>query len=123
MTAPAAVGTVDNLGNCLQFIGVAGTADQSDVLTTGDVSRLDEFFLMSTAGAFSVFGCLDDTNFAATPLSLEDLGAAAATIVTASTAGHIYRLRAKFRYLKVLQEGATDVANFCMLAAAYGRPY
>ncbi len=119
MSPPVAVGTLNNLGNAWQYLGVAGTGDTTVVIATEDVSRNDLFMFSSSAGAMQVYGCIDDTNFYG-PLSLDDLGATVSSPVTITAAARIYRLRGTFRYLQVKQSGGTAVAGACLLASRTG---
>lgn len=90
----------------------SGTNDNDVVITFDDVVEgADTFLLMSTAGAMDVFPSLDGTNFATAALSLEDLGATTSTPVIVTVANRIYRFRGKFKSIRVLQNGATGVAN------------
>jgi len=97
------------------YIGIAGTGDNAVVLETGDVSDLDTFTLMSTAGAFDVYASLDGTNFATAPLSMSDLGATVSAPVLVAAAARIYGFAGPFKAIRILQAGATPVANLTML--------
>jgi hypothetical protein len=121
MAAPTQIGAVGDVSNGLQIIGIAGTGAAAVCIQTGDMSRYDTFMLMSTAGSFEVLGCIDDVNYS-DPLTMQDLGDAAATYVIASVAGHMCQLKGQYRYLQVQQVGATDVANLVMLCSRQGAP-
>lgn len=86
------------------------TEDNEEVIVTADVSKHDTFMLLSTAGAVDVIASLDGTNFSTAAIALQDMGATTLDPVLLTAAGRIYGFRGKFRKLKVLQNGATDVA-------------
>lgn len=96
----------------------AGTNDNDVVIQTNDVQRYSAFMLMSTAGAMDVFVSLDGTNYATAPLSLMDVGAVILDPVVVTAANRIYGFRGVFKYLRVLQNGATAVVNATLLAGA-----
>lgn len=95
-------------GNALLFSNTS-TIDDEVVITTSDVSQFDTFMLHSSAGAVDAFGSLDGTNYATAPLSLQDMGASTTDPVIVTAAGRIYGFRGKFRKIKILQNGDTDV--------------
>lgn len=106
-------------GNVGNVIGVAGVND-NDVLinftaSSSDwenlVGAADTFLLMSTAGAMDVFVSLDGTNFATAALSLTDMGATTSDPVVVTAANRVYGFRGKYKSIRVLQNGATAVAN------------
>jgi hypothetical protein len=93
-------------------LGVAGVSD-NDVLITMDqnVEAYTTFELMSTTGAMDVFVSLDGTNYATAAQSLADLGAVTTHPVVVTAANRIYGFRGHFEGIRVLQNGATAVAN------------
>jgi hypothetical protein len=89
-----------------------GTNDNDVVINFNDiVDGADTFLLMSTAGAMDVFPSLDGTNFATAALSLTDMGATTSDPVVVTAANRIYGFRGNYKALRVLQNGATAVAN------------
>ena len=86
------------------------TDDNEVLIQTTDVSRFDACFLMSTTGAVDVFVSLDGTNYATAALSLEDKGATSTAPVLVTAALRVYGFVAKFRRIRVIQNGATDAA-------------
>jgi hypothetical protein len=105
------VGTVvvTHSGNALLFTNTS-TEDDEVVITTSDVSQFDTFMVHSSTGAVDVYGSLDGTTFATAPLSLQDMGATTTDPVIVTAAGRIYGFRGKFRKIRILENGATDVA-------------
>lgn len=89
-----------------------GTNDNDVIITFDDVVEgADTFLLMSTSGAMDVFVSLDGTNFTTAPLSLTDMGATTSDPVLVTVANRCYGFRGKYKSIKVLQNGATAVAN------------
>jgi hypothetical protein len=105
------IGTQDaeELANGASYTNTS-TEDNEEVIVTGDVSRHNTFMLMSVTGAVDVLVSLDGTNFSTAPQSLVDMGATDAAPVLVTVAARVYGFRGKFRKIKVLQNGATDVA-------------
>ena len=99
------------LGNAMLYEADDGVNDNDVLLTTGDVSKYDSFLLMSTAGAMDVFVSLDGTNFSTAPLSLQDFGATTTNPVLVTVANRVYGFRGKFRFVRLLQNGAAAVVN------------
>jgi len=94
----------------------AGINDNDVVIQSNDISRYNAFFLMSTAGGMDVFVTLDGTNYSSAALSLIDDGAITTDPVLVTTSSRIYAFRGKFKAIRVLQNGATGVANAALLA-------
>jgi hypothetical protein len=84
-----------------------GVNDNDVLFTSGDMRPYDTFMIMSTAGAVDVYGSLDGTNYNTAPLSLADLGAVTSDPVVVTVANRLYGFRGKYRYIRVLQNGAT----------------
>lgn len=105
------VGTqvVTDLGNALLYTNTS-TEDNEEALVTGDISRHDTFMVMSVTGVVDVVASLDGTNFSTATVALQDMGAVTLDPVLVTVAARVYGFRGKFRKLKVLQNGATDVA-------------
>lgn len=114
MTIP--VGTVEGWGRRALYKGIAGVNDNDVVLETNDLSQYDKFVFMSTAGAWDILVSLDGTNYVTAPVSMTDMGATATAPVIVAAAARLYGLGAPIKTLKVLQNGATAVANFRMMA-------
>jgi hypothetical protein len=89
-----------------------GTNDNDVVISLDqNAEAYDTFLLMSTAGAMDVFVTLDGTNYSTAALSLADLGATSTDPVVVTAANRVYGFRGKYRGIRVLQNGATGVAN------------
>lgn len=89
-----------------------GTDDNDIVIEFNDVvDGADTFLLMSTAGAMDVFVSLDGTNYSTAALSLTDMGATTSDPVLVTSANRVYGFRGKYKAIRVLQNGATAVAN------------
>lgn len=101
--------SVGNSGNAQIFTNTS-TDDNEVAIQTNDVLQFDTFMLMSVTGVVDVFPSLDGTNYATAPISLQDMGASTSDPVLVTVAGRIYGFRGKFSKLRVLQNGATDVA-------------
>ncbi len=113
----AKIGTTPDFGGGLRQLwkGIAGTGAGALVIETTDVSLLNTFTLMSTAGAMDVDISLDGTNFTTAPLSLADLGAVTTAPVIVTAAGRLYGFRGNFRLIRVRQSGAVAVANALLM--------
>jgi hypothetical protein len=98
-----------------QFVGT-GTNNNDVVIQTNDVQRYNAFILLTTAGAVDVLVSLDGTNYSTEPLSLIDFGATTQDPVIVTAAGRVYGFRGKFKYIRILQNGATAVASATLLA-------
>jgi|SRR6185437_7954163 len=116
----ATLATVDENGNMTRYSGGVGVNDTDVIISTGDVSRFDEFLLISTAGAMEVFPSLDGTNYATAPLSLIDMGATTTAPVTITAANRIYGFYGTFAKVKVQQSGATAVTAATMTMSKKG---
>lgn len=106
LTAQAAV---EDLGTHVRYYGT-GTNDNDVLFTTGDVSRYDACTIMSTTGAVDVFVSLDGTNYATSPLSMQDMGATSTNPVVVTSALRVYGFVVKARKIQVMQNGATGAA-------------
>jgi hypothetical protein len=102
-------------GEILQWTAGTGVNDNDVVIQTNDTSRYDEFMLQSTAGAMDVFVSLDGTNYSTAALSILDLGATTSDPVVVTAANRTYAFFGTFRKIRVLQNGATGVANGTLL--------
>ena len=103
------------LANGLIFTAGVGVLDNDVVIQTEDVSGYREFSLQSTAGAMDVMVTLDGTNYTTAPLSLIDRGATTSDPVIVTAANRSYAFYGPFYKARVLQNGATAVANACLL--------
>ncbi len=93
-----------------------GGASNADNATVFEIASNAEFYdtwqLGSTGGVMDVFVSGDGTNFQSAAVALIDLGSTApSTAVTATTAGGNYGIRGRWKAIRVLQNGATAVAN------------
>lgn len=113
--------TADEMGNAFRYKSGVGTNDNDVVIQTGDISAYDEFLLQSTAGAMDVLVSLDGTNYATAPLSITDLGATTSDPVVVTAANRTYGFRGTFALMRVLQNGATGVANACLICRRAAR--
>lgn len=108
----------DVIGNDAErYKSATGTNDNDVVIQSEDVSKWDTFQLMSTAGAMDVFVSLDGTNYATAAMSLQDMGATTSDPVVVTAANRLYGFRGKYAKVKVLQNGATGVADACLMCA------
>lgn len=97
------------------FSKIAGTgvSDNDTIFEiASNAEYCDTWQLGSTAGSMDVYVSGDGTNYLTAAVALIDLGSTApSTAVTATTAGGNYGIRGRWRKIKVLQVGATAVAN------------
>lgn len=97
------------------LVKTAGTGvNDDDVIfeLSSNAENYDTWQLGSSAGSMDVYVSGDGTNYLTAPLALIDLGSTApSTAVTATTAGGNYGIRGRWRKIKLLQVGATAVAN------------
>ena len=93
--------------------GGVGVNDNDIVFEiSSNADHFDTWQLGSTAGVMDVFVSGDGTNYMAAAIALIDLGSTApATAVVVTTAGGNYGIKGRWRKIKVLQNGATAVAN------------
>lgn len=108
------------VGNVLRFAAGSGANDNDVVFQTGDVTAYDEYQLHSTAGAMDVFVTLDGTNYTTAPLSLIDQGATTNDPVIVTSAGTLFGFYGTFAKVRVLQNGATAVANATLVCSRKG---
>lgn len=102
---------------CERYKTADGTNDNDVVIQTEDVSKWDTFQFMSTAGAMDAFVSLDGTNYTTAAISLQDMGATTSDPVIVSAANRLYGFRGKFAKVRLLQNGATGVANACLMCS------
>lgn len=93
--------------------GGVGTNDNDEVFEIeANAEDYDTWLLGSTAGAMDVFVSLDGTNYLSTAITLVDLNSTAPSATVAVTAANrTYGLKGRFKKIRVLQNGATGVAN------------
>jgi len=100
-----------------QSVDVTGTAiiysndctnDNEVLVQTGDMLRYDSCLVMSTTGAVDIFVSIDGTNYSTAALSLQDYGATTTNPVLLTVADRVYGFVSKFRFIRVLQNGAAD---------------
>lgn len=101
------------MANVLVKTAGVGVNDNDIVFElTSNAENYDTWQLGSTAGSVDVYVSGDGTNYLTAPVALIDLGSTApSTAVTATTAGGNYGIRGRWRKIKLLQVGATAVAN------------
>ena len=97
------------------YTGDTGTANNSIIIETIDVSRFDTFLLKSSVGAMDVFVNLGDGNFVG-PISIADLGATANDPVIVTAALRLYGFRGAYRTIRVRQNGSTNVSGAVLRA-------
>lgn len=116
VTASTKVNTGNGSGKVVVLTG-GGSEDDNEVILTFDALGFDEFYFGSAAGAFDVEVSLDGTNWQATALYFESLiSATPATRVVVTAAGGTYVLRGRFAKIRFLQNDATDVTGFRLVA-------
>ena len=107
--------TVESYGKVEVWSGGVSTDNDEVVLQTGSIIHYNTFLLMSTAGTMDVTVALDGTNYSTAPLSLTDLGATASAPVIITAANRIYGFKGYFMKVRVLQNGATDLADVVLI--------
>lgn len=90
-----------------------GDADNAEVFEIASNAELyDTWQLGSTAGVMDVFVSGDGTNYQTAAIALIDLGSTApSTAVTVTTANGNYGFKGRWKGIRVLQNGATNVEN------------
>lgn len=111
---------VVKFANGVLYRGGVGTNDNDVVFTADQISECDSFMLSSSAGAMDVLVSLDGVNYETSAHALQDLNAADLTPVLVTAAGKSYGFRGKFLGIKVLQNGATAVANAALVGGNLG---
>lgn len=115
------VGTPNHRGTTLTLNGIAGTGDDAIVAELDDLSRFNEFSLMSSNGAMDVDVSLDGINFAAA-IALEDKHSTTpGTRVLVTAADQVYYFEGNFKSVRVRQNGVTAVADAVLMAGQKGR--
>lgn len=96
----------------IKTAGVGVNNDDVVFEVASNAEYYDTWQLGSTAGAMDVFVSGDGTNYLSAAIALIDLGSTApSTAVVVTTAGGNYGIRGRWKKIKVLQNGATAVAN------------
>lgn len=95
------------------YSGGGSTAD-NEVILELDARGYDEFTLGSLTGAVDVFASLDGTNFLTTAVGLVNPTDGAPDAAT--TANGVFQIRGSFNRLRFLQNGATAVTGFSVVA-------
>lgn len=91
-------------------VGVNNDDIVFEISSNADI--FDTWQLGSTAGVMDVFVSGDGTNYMSAAIALVDLGSTApSTAVVVTTAGGNYGIRGRWKKIKVMQNGATAVAN------------
>lgn len=97
------------------LIKTAGAGVNNDDVVfeiASNAQNFDTWQLGSTAGAMDVFVSGDGTNYMSAAIALVDLGSTApSTAVVVTTAGGNYGIRGRWKKIKLMQNGATAVAN------------
>lgn len=117
---PLTVATVDIMGNVLRYSAGQGVNANDIVVQTSDVTRFDTFMLFTLTGAAQLLASLDGANYAAAPVSLDDLGAITSAPVIVTAASRIYRVRGSFAKLQVTQNGAAAVTGAVLICSRWG---
>ncbi len=91
----------------------SSNADNATVFEfLGNMQSYDTYQLGSTGGAMDVYGSGDGTNFLSAPIALIDLGSTTPSVAVVETAANgNYGFRGRYKAIRVLQKGATAVAN------------
>lgn len=94
-------------------IGGVGVNDNDEIFEIeANADDYDTWILGSTAGAMDVFVSLDGTNYLTTAVALIDLNSTApSTAVVVTAAQRHYGVKGRFKKVRVLQNGATGIAN------------
>lgn len=117
----ATLARADSISKTLRrYVGGASANDNESPIVASDLADFDTFEIMSTAGAMDIFVSLDGTNFATAPRSIADLGATTLDPVVVTAANRNYGFRGAFAAIRVDQNGATGVANACLVCRKTG---
>lgn len=85
--------------------------DNEVLVTTSNLTGYKSCTVMSTAGVVDIVASLDSTNYSTAALSLIDMGATDTAPVLVTVVDRIYSFPlAGIRYIRVIQNGATDAA-------------
>lgn len=97
--------------------GGTGVNDNDEIFEIeANAEDFDTWIIGSTAGAMDVFVSLDGTNYLADAFTLTDqCSTAPATKVALTTAGRGFGLYGRYKKIRVLQNGATAVANAALI--------
>jgi hypothetical protein len=91
-----------------------GATDDNEVILEIDARGFTEFTLGSVTGSVDVFASLDGTNFLTTAVGLINPTDGAPDAAT--TAQGVFQLRGSFHRLRFVQNGATAVTGFSVVA-------
>lgn len=92
--------------------GVGANNDDVVFEIASNAELFDTWQLGSTAGVMDVFVSGDGTNYQSAAVALIDLGSVTpSTAVVVTTAGGNYGIKGRWKKIRLLQNGATAVAN------------
>lgn len=117
------IGTPEHRGQTLIVLGVDAPGAGVPTIEVDDLSKFNEFALMCVTGSLTVRVSLDGSNYTTSDLAWEDeqVANAAQTRVTTLLAGVLYRHRGSLKSMRILQSGATGIANAVLMAGTIGR--
>jgi hypothetical protein len=117
------IGTPEHRGQTLIVLGVDAPGAGQPTIELDDISKFNEFALMCITGSMTVRVSLDGSNYTTSDLAWEDEQAANPnqTRVTTLLAGGLYRHRGSIKSIRILQSGATGIANAVLMAGTIGR--
>ncbi len=105
--------TIDRQNDYVVYTG--SCTEDNEILIIANVTDFDACRLFSTVGTVDVFITLDGTNYTTAALSMSDDGATDTNPVIVTLAGRAYSFAARFKRIRVTENGATDAAAslFC----------
>lgn len=108
-------------GATLSIFGLPGTGPGDVLIEISDLQRFNEFALQSRLGTMEVLASLDGVTFSM-PLALEKKDEANwDTYVLETTANIQYYFRGNFKAVRIVQAGASNVADSVLVAGRIGR--
>lgn len=113
MAVTAPTKQADTSRNVEVWSGGASTEDNEVVLEI-DARGFEEFTFGSSAGAVDVFASLDGSAFLATAIGV--VSAVDILPDALTTPGGVFSVQGTFHRLRFMQNGATDVAGFALVA-------
>lgn len=103
------------------MFGLPGTGPGDVLIEVYDLQRYNEFALQSRLGTMEVLASMDGTIFNV-PIALEDKQSATpGTRVLVTAATGIYYFFGNFKAVRIIQAGATNVADSSLVAGKIGR--
>ncbi len=119
------IGTPEHRGSTLTILGVDAVGDDNPTIEIDDVSRFNEFTVMSADGSLKGFVSFDGVNFSsqiAWETMQETAGQTRSLVLAPGIGGpFVGYIRGQCKAIRIVQEGLTDVLNAVLICGESGR--